>query len=262
MKLSKLQRYATPRNVTLIVAAALIVWLVIRRQSQRGEDVAVESVSRDSVPTMVTYDSNIVHTDSGYPRYHAVAPVYYSFDNAKEPFWRFDRGAFIEQYDNDRNVVATMQCDSAVYLQTPQIWNCMGNVRINNTNGDRFLTNQLFYDVRLQKIYSDSFIHIEKSDKVIEGYGFQSNAAITSYVVNRPTMIIPVSDFNRRREENAPDDTIGKPQAGSTPAAGSPTTVKAGDGKKAAGPQTPLDRRLKIDSDAPRVSATGMQRQR
>ncbi len=205
---SRIKRYLTPRNITLLFVVALVVWLVIRRQLQESDSVASEPMALDSIPSMVTYDSKIIHTDSGYPRYNAIAPVYYSFDNAKEPFWRFDKGAFIEQYDNERNVVATMECDSAVYLQIPQIWNCMGNVRINNVSGDKFLTNQMFYDVRSQKIYSDSFIHIEKSDKIIEGYGFKSNSAITEYVVNRPTMIIPVSEFNRQRTAQ---DTVAKP---------------------------------------------------
>lgn len=190
-------RHITRRRVAIIAVVAIVAWLIVRRQSQPDQQGPVASVTRADLPTMVTHDSDIIHTDSGYPRYHATAPIYYSFDNAPEPFWRFDRGAFIEQYDNDRNIVATLQCDSAVYLQHPQIWDCIGNVRINNVNGDRFLTNRLFYDVRRQKIYSDSFIHIEKSDRIIEGYGFQSNSAITDYVVHRPTMIIPVSDFNR-----------------------------------------------------------------
>lgn len=269
MNLSPIKRRLTPRNITLLLAAALVVWLVIRRQSQKSDDFVAEAMALDSIPTMVTYDSNIVHTDSGYPRYHATAPVYYSFDNAKEPFWRFDQGAFIEQYDNQRNVVATMECDSAVYLQTPQIWNCMGNVRINNVNGDRFLTNQLFYDVRMQKIYSDSFIHIEKSDKVIEGYGFQSNSAITDYVVNRPTMIIPVSEFNR--PPSAASDSTAAPGQASAPgaadhssAAGVTASGASGtDRKKNNGrPMIPSERLLRLDPDAPKVTPSGHPRAR
>lgn len=193
----KRRPHISKKTAAAAVAIILVAWLVIRRQSLSGEAAAAGPADADTIPTMVTRNSTIVHTDSGYPRYHATAEVYYSFDNAPEPYWRFDKGAFIEQLDNDRNVVATLQCDSAVYARNSQIWDCIGNVRINNAAGDRFLTQRMLYDVRAQKIRSDSFIHIEKSDKIIEGYGFESNAAITDYTVNRPTMMIPVSDFNR-----------------------------------------------------------------
>lgn len=196
-------KYLTPKVIIAIVVIALVAWMVVRRQSMRPEE-AVEAEDVTYVPTMVTHDANIIHTDSGIPRYHATAPVYYSFDNAPEPFWRFDKGAYIEQLDNDGAISATLQCDSAVYDQLQQIWNCMGNVRVRSTQGDKFLTNQMFYDVRYQKIYSDSFIHIEKSDRIIEGYGFESNSQITDYTLNNPTMILPVSDFNR---PDAPADS-------------------------------------------------------
>lgn len=198
------RRLLNRKTIIIVIVVALVTWLFIRRQSQRSDDAVTGEADRASIPTMVTYDSNIVHTDSGYPRYRATSRLYYSFDNAPEPYWLFPEGAFIEQLDNDRNIVATLQADSAVYNQNRQIWDCVGNVRIHNINGDKLLTNQLFYDVRSQKIYSDSFIHIEKSDRIIEGFGFTSNAAITDYVVNRPTMILPVSDFNRQRSDSVP----------------------------------------------------------
>lgn len=245
-----IKRYVTRRNIIILAVVGLIAWLVIRRQMQPVETTILAEGNRADVPTMTTYDSNIIHTDSGYPRYHATAQVYYSFDNAPEPFWRFDKGAFIEQYDNDRNVVATLQCDSAVYLQRPQIWDCIGNVRINNINGDKFLTNRMFYDVRAQKIYSDSFIHIEKSDRIIEGYGFRSNSAITDYEVHRPTMILPVSDFNR-------------PPVDSTAAPASPQPTASAQASITAKP-SPAPQRQKIKSkpathnalDAPDIRPT------
>lgn len=221
------RRLLNRKTIIIVAIVALVTWLFIRRQSQRGDEAATGEVDRASIPTMVTYDSNIVHTDSGYPRYRATSRLYYSFDNAPEPYWLFPEGAFIEQLDNDRNIVATLQADSAVYNQNRQIWDCVGNVRIHNINGDKLLTNQLFYDVRSQKIYSDSFIHIEKSDRIIEGFGFISNSEITDYVVNRPTMILPISDFNRQSVDTVSTQSIPDPQPAATPKTKKTTGPKA-----------------------------------
>lgn len=57
---------------------------------------------------------------------------------------------------------------------------------------DLFLTEQLFWDERQRRIYSGSFIHIETSTHVLEGYGFVSNDRLTAYRVIRPKGIFPV----------------------------------------------------------------------
>ena len=44
-------------------------------------------------------------------------------------------------------------------------------------------------------MYSDSFIHIERSDRIIEGYGFESNEQMTDYVIRRPSGIFPTTAF-------------------------------------------------------------------
>ena len=64
-----------------------------------------------------------------------------------------------------------------------------------NVDGDRFLTQQLFWDQNARKVYSDSFIHIERSDRIIEGYGFISNEQMTDYTIRRPSGIFPTSAF-------------------------------------------------------------------
>jgi hypothetical protein len=64
-----------------------------------------------------------------------------------------------------------------------------------NVAGDKFLTQQLYWDQTRRKLYSDSFIHIERSDRIIEGYGFESNDALTEYTIRKPSGIFPTGDF-------------------------------------------------------------------
>lgn len=251
--LAALKGRLTRRNIIIVAVGALIVWLFIRNRTLAGDErVAQKAVASDSIPTMVTRDANIIHTDSGYPRYHATATVYMSFDNATEPFWLFPDGAQIEQFDNQRNTVATLTCDSALYYQYQQLWDCIGNVRLNNVNGDRFATNRLYYDVRSERIYSDSFMHIERSDRIIEGYGFNSNAAITDYVVHRPTMILPVSDFNMAVTDSIPATAV--TQKATSTASETTTPAESGSSK----PRVRSDRRPPADAPPITPIATAM----
>ena len=51
-----------------------------------------------------------------------------------------------------------------------------------------------------REIYSDSFIHIETPDEVIEGYGFTSNEQMTRYKIRRTSGIFPI-----KRDSVPPD---------------------------------------------------------
>lgn len=183
----------------IIIAAVAIVSLVAHREDE--QEFADIDYDPETTPTMYTEDATSYVSDSGYVRYYIEAKQWYIYDEAKEPNWKFPDGIYGEKFDNDMKVISTFECDSAIYLSIPKLWELVGNVRINNEMGDKFLTQHLFWNTSEHKMYSDSFIHIEKSDRIVEGYGFVSDERITEYEVYRPSMIIPASELNRDRTQ-------------------------------------------------------------
>ncbi|MDE6287436.1 MAG: LPS export ABC transporter periplasmic protein LptC [Muribaculaceae bacterium] len=157
-----------------------------------------------ATPTMSTTDVETFISDSGYTRYHISTPLWLMYDEAEEPFWRFPSGLFLEQYDENMQPAADIVCDSAVYFSRKRLWRLDGHVVMVNTLRDSFLTTQLYWDQYNQNVYSDSFIHIVRQDRIIEGYGFKSNQNMTAYTVHRPTGIIPVE----RPEAGSKPDTV------------------------------------------------------
>lgn len=58
----------------------------------------------------------------------------------------------------------------------------------------------MFWDQGKEKIYSNQFIRIEQPDKILTGYGFESNQQMTEYQIFNNTGIFTV-------EDTAPADT-------------------------------------------------------
>ena len=163
----------------------------------------------DSSPTMSTIDVETFISDSGYTRYHISTPLWMMYDEAAEPFWRFPDGLEMQQYDLEMNPDATMICDSAVYFSRKRLWRLDGHVIMVNTLRDSFLSQQLFWDQVKRQVYTDSFIHIVRSDRIIEGYGFESNENMTAYTIRRPTAILPVRrNANPATEETETTDSV------------------------------------------------------
>lgn len=60
--------------------------------------------------------------------------------------------------------------------------------------GEKFDTDQLFWDQENKKIYSDKFIRIEGNDRILTGYGFESNQEMTEYRIFNNTGVFAVEN--------------------------------------------------------------------
>ena len=178
--------------------------------SQEKTDT-IEKIDPGLFPTMRTVNVSTLVSDSGFTRYHITAPIWLMYDNAKEPHWSFPDGLDMERYDDNREVEATFRSDSATYFNAKRLWRFDGDVRMRNTGGDRFATEQLFWDQQNGKVYSDSFIHIERTDRVLEGMGFESNEQMTEYTILDVQGIFPTPerrDSTSRSKKSDPIDSI------------------------------------------------------
>lgn len=205
-----------PMAVVMAIAAAS----AFVSCKEEDKEVIAGSANPETTPTMTTIDVNTLISDSGITRYKITTPLWYMFDEAKEPTWRFPDGLHVQTFDMKMRPEATIDCDTAIFYKNKQLWRLKGYVNIRNTIGEKFLTEELYWDQRRQKVYSDSFIHIERDKKVIEGYGFESNETMTNYHVLRVSGIFPAEQFktdSTRRAAAARPDTVDRPVPGTMP---------------------------------------------
>ncbi|MDE7426769.1 MAG: LPS export ABC transporter periplasmic protein LptC [Muribaculaceae bacterium] len=167
----------------------------------------------EHVPTMTTTNVETLISDSGYIRYRITAPLWKMYEDVEEPHWDFPEGLSLQQFDLMMRPQATMDCDSAQYLSQKRIWRLDGYVKMVNTLKDTFLTTQVFWDQARREVYTDSFVHIVRAERILEGYGFTSNEDMTRYTIHRPTGIIPL---DRTAGATAGSDTS-RTTADSTP---------------------------------------------
>lgn len=204
------------RLLPAILSALAIVASLVACDEENKEVIAGKN-DPERTPTMTTTDVSTLISDSGVTRYKITTPLWLMFEEAKEPKWRFPNGLHLEKFDLRFHPEATVDCDSAIFYKDKQLWQLDGYVNIRNTLGEKFLTNQLFWNQRQQKIYSDSFIHIERDKKVIEGYGFESNEQMTNYRVLRVSGIFPADKFKQTVDATADSATAGSPTPDSPP---------------------------------------------
>ncbi|GAB6394485.1 MAG: LPS export ABC transporter periplasmic protein LptC [Bacteroidales bacterium] len=150
--------------------------------------------------TMKTSDVSTLVSDSGITRYRANAKEWLIFGKAKEPYWLFPQGLYLERFDTLFNGMASMKADTAWYYPNQELWKGVGNVEMENLEGERFYTSLLFWNQKTQRIYSDQYIRIERKDRTLTGIGFDSDQSMTQYKIFKPGAEFIIDE--------APPDTV------------------------------------------------------
>ena len=178
----------------LLYIAFVLLLLGTAGCKEDATSVVSHSTDPEKVPTMMTTDVQTVISDSGHTRYRIAAKLWNMFEESEHPHWTFPKGVTCEELDNGYNTVSTIKCDSAYFDKDNSLWRLVGNVHITNVSGDIVTTDELLWNQREHRLYSDAFIHIEKQGRIIEGYGYESNERLTTYQLRQVEAIFPIDE--------------------------------------------------------------------
>ena len=188
--------YSRFSGVAVAFAVALVV--MFSGCKEDGKLGVASRIDPGKMPSMSTVNVSTLISDSGITQYKIVSPLWNVYDEVDTPYWNFPKGIYLQKFDRQFNVIASVAADSAKFFRLQNLWKLDGNVELHKEPGELFLTQQLFWDQRRNRLYSDSFIHIETPDRMLEGHGFESNDQLTKYSIRKPTGIFPVSEDMRR----------------------------------------------------------------
>lgn len=158
------------------------------------EEPPVVIEDRAKRPTLHAKDIQTLVSDSGVVRYRVNSPEWMVFDKAESPYWEFPSGILLERFTPQMKVDAEIKSKYAHYLTNDKLWDLRDSVKAMNLDGEHFECDQLFWDERAERIYSNGKIKITKKDRVIIGQGFESNQTLTKYTIRRPEGIFPIKE--------------------------------------------------------------------
>ncbi len=185
--------YSTIKNITAAFFAA-VMFILFPACSGNNKNLSDAIAENDTLPSMTSLGVTTLVSDSGITRYKIVTEEWLIFDKKNPPYWAFEKGVYLEKFDTLFRIDASIKADTAYYYEKKKLWELKGNVQILSQRGDKFETQQLFWDEKKEKVYSDKFIRIEQEDKSITGYGFESNQELTEYEIKNTTGMFTIED--------------------------------------------------------------------
>ena len=125
-------------------------------------------------PRITAENFESIYSDSTVIQYKLNTPKLVYQENANPPYIEYPQGVYIEKYDAQMKITASIRSNYAKYFIREQRWEAKNNVIAVNAVGDTLKTEQLLWDENKGKIYSDEFVKIIRADQIMTGIGSRS----------------------------------------------------------------------------------------
>ena len=203
-------------------ALSLIVVTLLFASCQKQKEHTASAINpQDSVAVMTSYGVNTLISDSGVIKYRIVTERWEVNQNRQPSRWIFDKGLFLEQFDQKFHVQSYIQADTAYYYDQQRLWEVRGRVRILTKDGLRFSSEQLYWDEMKHELYSHVFSHLVTPERQLQGSYFRSDEKMTRYYVSNSKGSFERGDMQGDNDtlQSAPDSAKLKlrPQASPQP---------------------------------------------
>lgn len=205
---------ALKKTLHILIFQLLFLGVLVSCQ-EAVEHTAPAIHDRDSVATMTTYGVNTLISDSGVIKYRIVTEEW-EVNTIKNPsFWAFNKGVFMEQFDEKFHVEAYVQADTAYFYDQQKLWELRSRVRILTKDGLRFSSEQLFWDQMKHEFYSNVFSKLVTPERTLQGSYFRSDERMTRYYVSNTKGSFEKGDFEdgngNTDTARSAQDTVQKP---------------------------------------------------
>lgn len=195
---------------------------------------AEDSSAEETMMTEYSENLSIVNSQNGRRSYHFVTPLLEGYTLAREPYREFRKGIKITTYLDDSlsTVDAVLTANYAINYENRELWEAKGNVVVEKSDGKKLYTQQLFWNARTGKIYSnvDSKIVQNNGRDVFIGEGFESDEEFKDWRFRRMKgrMEVEVKPQN----DSLATDSATMRETPATPASGSVGSAPAQSPKR------------------------------
>lgn len=191
----------------LIAISTLFSLLFLSACEEQKVHTAPAINDRDSVSMMTSYGVNTLISDSGVIKYKIVTERWDVNTVKQPPRWTFEKGIFLEQFDEQFHVEGYINADTAWYYEQQKLWELRGRVHIRNVNGLVFDSEELFWDGIRHEFYSHKFSKVVTPERTLQGTYFRSDEHMTHYQVTNSVGSFQAEDMESDQNATTPADS-------------------------------------------------------
>jgi LPS export ABC transporter protein LptC len=180
-----------------IIAALICGAAIILQGCENNIEKIKAFSSSENLPAVEATDFETFYTDSGEVRFYLQAPRLLQFETEGEPYVEFPEGIELVKYDTHNNILSSITADYAKQFVDEEKWEAKNNVVATNNKGDTLKTEHLIWEEKTEKIYTQEYVKIIRSDQIITGIGFESDQSLENWRIKNPKGTIYINVDNK-----------------------------------------------------------------
>lgn len=149
--------------------------------------VAAEAGSNRDMITMQGENLTMIESKEGKRAYRFKTPLLESHEMAREPFMEFRKGIFLETFNDSTQLIeTTLTANYAINYKEQGLWMAAGSVEVVNSKNEKLETEQLYWDEKAGRIFSNVDVKMSSPDGVNYGTGFESDDKMDIWKIKNP----------------------------------------------------------------------------
>lgn len=143
-------------------------------------------------PVIENKDVFTLYSDSAKLMIRLKAPVQQEFQGGDGVF---PKGFNVEFFQQPGEVTSTMRANYGKQDKGREIYYAQGDVQVHNIKkGEKLETEELYWDRRRRKIYTDKFVKITTPNRVVTGQGLRSDQNFENYTIQKITGVFDLEE--------------------------------------------------------------------
>jgi LPS export ABC transporter protein LptC len=180
-----MHHYGIKRTITAGIAISACLFFFSVTSCKNSLEEVNSLPVRDTAPIETGIDMEVIYSDSAQIKALMKAPLYkrYEGDN---PYFEMPRGLTVYFYDSLMQVKTKLTARYAIKYDKKNVMEVRNDVVVVNQKGERLNTEHLVWDEKTRRIYSDVFVKITESDKVVYGEGLDAPESFERWTIKKP----------------------------------------------------------------------------
>lgn len=182
-------------NVRQYIISCTLLSVVLLASCEENDIAKVKAMFDEKEVDVEVADSvQFIYKEDQYARAVVTGKTVKRYTRTQNKL-EFTDGLIVRFYDQLK-LISVLKADFAENNDSEQKVLVSGNVYMESAKYERMETQELTWDMRAKRVYTDKAIKIRTPDHIIYGVGFDSDEDFSNYTIRKVNGIVSVSDDN------------------------------------------------------------------
>lgn len=187
--LQKIKQICSKPQGFLLVVCCILLTACTNDLKQLPPDASVKDLDNDRA-----LDVTFIRSEKGITKAELHTNEFIKNDNANPPYVDMLKGLKVDFFNDSLKVESTLTARTARYYTKSGNIIVRDSVVVVNRRGEKLQTEELIYNQKLERFYTEKFVRITIGDQITFGEGMEANQDFTWFRIKKQRGTIPVSN--------------------------------------------------------------------